>query len=137
MPVDKISIYKANQRYIYNEDIKRKVTAEINTMIPKLVAEYSEEEINLPPQIRISTSKLPNSVKRNVVVRKKKEIDKNYPDILLDIITESYIGNEQNLTKELRNIVENESAKQLYYLKETLNQLDNFLLSLKKANDFD
>ncbi|MGX2947083.1 hypothetical protein [Enterococcus alishanensis] len=137
MAEDKINIYKRNQKYLFNEDIQRKITAEINNQIPNLVKELLEEEEYVPEQIRITTNKLPKSIRKEIATRKRNQSSSSYPNILIDIIDESFTSNETNLTKKIQDIIENESATQLYYLKETLAQLDEFLLSLKVANDLD
>lgn len=137
MSEDKINIYKRNQKYLFNEDIQRKVTAEFNNQLPNLVKELLEEEEYVPEQIRITTNKLPKSIRKEIATRKRNQSSSSYPNILIDIIDESFTSNETSLTKKIQDIIENESATQLYYLKETLAQLDEFLLSLKVANDLD
>lgn len=130
----RITIYKKNLMLINNEKIKKDVTEEVNRLLPQIVKEFTDD-ILIAEQIRIRTSKLTPHAKKYISNIKKEDIEISYSDIAVNIINNYVQQNETNIEGKIKNIIEKESATQLFYLKETLNQLDSFLLSLKEANN--
>lgn len=133
-----INVYKPYQHYLDNPEIKKIVTNEMNHLIPEIVSNAKLQlENELPNQIRITTSKLPITVKRYILERAKESPQKKMSDILVDLLFDSVINETTSLEKRIKEVIEDESATQIYYLKEVLLQLNGFLLSLKKANNLD
>jgi len=136
MANDRITIYKKNQQLLGDDSLKKKVTNEINRMLPELVA-ASKNEIMIAEQVRIRTNKLTYQSREYISNLKKTSPDLPYSDIIIDLINDHISNKETNIEAKMKNVIEAESATQLYYLKETLSQIDEFLLSLKNANRLD
>jgi len=133
----KLSVYKENQYRLTDKKLKRNVTIEMNKLLPDIIEMVEQKEYDLPKQIVLTTNKFPISVKKNIFNRKKDNPEKSFPDIIIDVVTESIFNDEKGLEKRLKDIVDGHSAEQMYYLKETLIQMDDFFDFLARLVDYD
>ena len=136
MASDRITIYKKNQQLLVDDSLKKKVTNEINRMLPEIV-EASKKDLVIAEQVRIRTNKLTYQSREYISNLKKASPDLPYSDIIIDLINDYVRNKNTNLEAKIKDVIEAEAATQLYYLKETLSQIDEFLLSLKNANEID
>lgn len=130
----RITIYKKNLELLNNEIIKKNVTEEVNRLLPEIVKELSND-ILIAEQIRIRTSKFTPKARKYISEVKIEDSDISYSDILINIVNKYVQENESSIEDKIETVIKSETANQLFYLKETLNQIDEFLFSLKKANN--
>ncbi|HAP2865530.1 TPA: hypothetical protein ITS68_002486 [Enterococcus faecalis] len=133
--MEKINLYisKNNQKYFENESVNKKISKVINDSIPEIYQSVvTQNEVDLPKQVRINLAKLPLEVQQVISKKKQQNPSLSFPDIVHELLTSSLLETENGVEKRLTERIEMSEENQLFYLKNISEQVNQFITILEK-----
>ena len=133
--MEKINLYisKNNQKYFENESVNKKISKVINDSIPEIYQSVvTQNEVDLPKQVRINLAKLPLEVQQVISKKKQQNPSLSYPDIVNELLVSSILETDSNIEKRLTDRIEISEQNQLFYLKNISEQLNQFINMLEE-----
>lgn len=127
----RISISKKNMRLLQNREDLDYVKEQMNQLIPKIVEEKKQSKVDIPSQILVRTTTLPESVKRMIEEEKQKK-DCSYAEVIRDLLQELCYLRLDGMEKRILNKIEQATEIQCEYYRETIYQINEFLKSLEE-----
>lgn len=133
--MEKINLYisKSNQKYFENESVNKKISKVINDSIPEIYQSViTQNEVDLPKQVRINLAKLPLEVQQVISKKKQQNPSLSIPDIVHELLVSSLLETEKGVEKRLTERIEMSEANQLFYLKSISEQINQFITILEE-----
>ncbi len=133
--MEKINLYisKNNQKYFENESVNKKISKVINDSIPEIYQSVvTQNEVDLPKQVRINLAKLPLEVQQVISKKKQQNPSLSFPDIVHELLISSLLETENGVEKRLTERIEMSEENQLFYLKNISEQVNQFITILEK-----
>ena len=133
--MEKINLYisKINQKYFENESVNKKISKVINDSIPEIYQSVvTQNEVDLPKQVRINLAKLPLEVQQVISKKKLQNPCLSFPDIVHELLISSLLETENGVEKRLTERIEMSEENQLFYLKNISEQVNQFITILEK-----
>lgn len=106
------------------------VKKQINQLIPKILEEKKQATVDIPSQILVRTTTIPESVKRMIEEEKQKR-DCSYAEVIRAFLRELCYMRLDGMEKRLLNKIEQATEIQCEYYRETIYQINEFLKSLE------
>lgn len=133
--MEKINLYisKNNQKYFENESVNKRISKVINDSIPEIYQSVvTQNEVDLPKQVRINLAKLPLEVQQVISKKKQQNPSLSFPDIVHELLISSLLETENGVEKRLTERIEMSEENQLFYLKNISEQVNQFITILEK-----